>query len=58
MQKVTLRSAARCTTTWSETSVDALLLLGAAVAVLLIVCVNLSALLVSNGEARRREFAV
>ena len=38
---------------------DALLLLGGAVlAVLLIVCVNLSALLVSRGEARRREFAV
>ena len=38
---------------------DALLLLGGAVlAVLLIVCVNLSALLVSHGEARRREFAV
>ncbi len=38
---------------------DALLLLGGAVlAVLLIVCVNLAALLVSNGEARRREFAV
>ena len=37
----------------------ALLLLGGAVlAVLLIVCVNLAALLVSNGEARRREFAV
>ena len=26
--------------------------------VLLIVCVNLAALLISNGEARRREFAV
>jgi len=38
---------------------DALLLLaGAVLAVLLIVCVNLAALLVSNGEARRREFAV
>jgi predicted permease len=34
-------------------------LLGGAVAfVLLIVCINLSALLVSRGEARRREFAV
>jgi predicted permease len=38
---------------------DSLLLLGGAVLfVLLIVCVNLAALLVSNGEARRREFAV
>jgi putative ABC transport system permease protein len=38
---------------------DALLLLGSAVLfVLLIVCVNLAALLISNGEARRREFAV
>jgi putative ABC transport system permease protein len=38
---------------------DALLLLGAAVvSVLLIVCVNLAGLLVTNGEARRREFAV
>jgi predicted permease len=38
---------------------DALVLLGGAVlSVLLIVCVNLAALLISNGEARRREFAV
>ncbi|MBO0860504.1 MAG: ABC transporter permease [Chloracidobacterium sp.] len=38
---------------------DAILLLGGAVLfVLLIVCVNLAALLISNGEARRREFAV
>ena len=38
---------------------DVLLLLGGAVLfVLLVVCVNLAALLVSNGEARRREFAV
>lgn len=38
---------------------DALLMLGGAVLfVLLIVCVNLAALVVSNGEARRREFAV
>jgi len=38
---------------------DGLLLLGGAVLfVLLIVCVNLTALLISNGEARRREFAV
>lgn len=34
------------------------LLGGAAMFVLLIVCVNIAALLVSNGEARRREFAV
>ena len=38
---------------------DALMLLGGAVLfVMLIVCVNLAALLVSRGEARRREFAV
>jgi predicted permease len=38
---------------------DGLVVLGGAVVcVLLIVCVNLAALLVSNGEARRREFAV
>jgi predicted permease len=38
---------------------DALIVLAAAVLfVLLLVCVNLAALLVSNGEARRREFAV
>ena len=38
---------------------DGLVLLGSAVLfVLLIVCVNLAALLISNGEARRREFAV
>jgi putative ABC transport system permease protein len=35
-----------------------LLLGGAVLSVLLIVCVNLAALLVSNGEARRREFAI
>lgn len=38
---------------------DALIVLaGAVLFVLLLVCVNLAALLVSNGEARRREFAV
>jgi putative ABC transport system permease protein len=38
---------------------DTWLLLGAGVAfVLLIVCVNIAALLISRGEARRREFAV
>ena len=38
---------------------DAWVLLGSAVTfVLLIVCVNIAGLLVSNGEARRREFAV
>ena len=38
---------------------DALIVLGGAVLfVLLLVCVNLAALLVSRGEARRREFAV
>src|SRR5262245_39172934 len=38
---------------------DSFLLLGGAVIfVLLIVCVNLAALLITNGEARRREFAV
>ena len=35
-----------------------LLLAGAVICVMLIVCVNLAALLVSRGEARRREFAV
>jgi putative ABC transport system permease protein len=38
---------------------DALFVLGSAVVfVLLIVCINLAGLLISNGEARRREFAV
>jgi predicted permease len=35
-----------------------LLLAGAVLFVLVIVCVNVAALMVSNGEARRREFAV